>query len=529
MKKRIYIFDTTLRDGAQTSGIDFSLADKQAIAAALDGLGVDYVEGGWPGANPTDDRFFEADPAFRNAKFTAFGMTRRPGRSADNDPGLNALIGSSASVITLVGKSWDYHVDLALEIPRAENLAMIGDSIQQVVANKKEAIFDAEHFFDGYKANPDYAYACVKAAFDHGAAWLVLCDTNGGSQPHEIEQIVGEIIQKMPDAKFGIHAHNDTEQAVANSIAAVRAGATQVQGTINGLGERCGNANLMSLIPNLQLKHGYDCGFDAASLSKLTHISRLLDERLNRNPNRHLPYVGDGAFAHKGGLHVSAVSKDPKTYEHIDPSLVGNRRHIVVSDQAGRSNVQSQLANAGIELNKQETDSLLGELKSLEHQGYSFDGAEASFELLALKALGKRKQFFEIERFRVIDERRVSALNEVITESEATVWVKHHGHSMLQVAMGTGPVHAIDNAIRNMLSMIYPCLATMTLIDYKVRILPPSTTKTGTESITRVNIESKDHAGNRWLTVGVSDNIIAASVQALCDAIDYKLIMLNDQ
>ncbi len=337
MAERVYLFDTTLRDGAQTSGVDFSVADKVAIAEALDGLGVDYIEGGWPGANLTDDAFFNDPPEFVNAKLVAFGMTRRPGRSAENDPGLAPLVNSKASANCLVGKSWDFHVDVALEIPREENVAMIADSIVFCKERKGEAMYDAEHFFDGYKANPEYALSCVVAAYEAGARWMVLCDTNGGTLPHEIYDIVREVAKHVPADHLGIHAHNDTENAVANSIAAVRAGARQVQGTLNGLGERCGNANMMSLIPTLILKMGFETGLVEGGLGRLTAISRLLDERLNRAPNDHQAYVGARAFAHKGGLHVSAVAKDPKTYEHIVPSLVGNHRQIVVSDQAGRS------------------------------------------------------------------------------------------------------------------------------------------------------------------------------------------------
>src|SRR4051794_44561 len=329
--KRVYLFDTTLRDGAQTQGVDFNVGDKQALAAALDRLGVDYIEGGWPGANPTDDAFFGSPPRFRRAKFVAFGMTRRPGRSAANDPGLAALLNAKTDGICMVGKSWDFHVDVALGIPRAENVAMIAESVAHTKERVSEVMFDSEHFFDGYKANPEYALECAEAAYKAGARWVVLCDTNGGTLPHEIERIVGEVTRKIPGSHLGIHCHNDTENAVANSLAAVRAGVRQVQGTLNGLGERCGNANLVSLIPSLVLKMGFETGVTPAGMRNLTHVSRLLDERLDRPPNRHAAYVGEAAFAHKGGLHVSAVEKDPRCYEHIDPDAVGNRRHVVVS------------------------------------------------------------------------------------------------------------------------------------------------------------------------------------------------------
>ncbi|HAE03466.1 MAG TPA: citramalate synthase, partial [Rhodospirillaceae bacterium] len=336
MTDRIYLFDTTLRDGAQTQGVDFSVADKVAIAQALDRLGIDYIEGGWPGANPTDDAFFAEPPALTTSKLIAFGMTRRPGRSAENDPGLAPLLQANVSGLCLVGKSWDFHVDVALGIEKEENIRMIADSIRLAAAKKGEAMYDAEHFFDGWKANKDFALACVTAAYEAGARWVVLCDTNGGTLPHEVDAIVREVTQHIPGDHLGIHAHNDTENAVANSLAAVHAGVRQVQGTINGLGERCGNANMCSLIPSLVLKMGFETGLKPNALAEITGLSRLLDGRLDRSPNRHAAYVGSAAFSHKGGLHVSAIAKDPRTYEHIPPETVGNKRHIVVSDQAGR-------------------------------------------------------------------------------------------------------------------------------------------------------------------------------------------------
>ncbi len=348
--KRVYLFDSTLRDGAQTQGVDFSADDKAAIALALDRLGIDYVEGGWPGANPTDDAFFAQPPTLKRAKLVAFGMTRRPGRSAENDPGLNALLNAKVQAVCMVGKSWDFHVDVALGIANDENLEMIAESIIHAKTRMAEVMFDAEHFFDGYKANPAFALECVEAAYTAGARWIVLCDTNGGTLPHEIERIVGAVAAKIPGTNLGIHCHNDTENAVANSLAAVRAGVRQVQGTLNGLGERCGNANLVSLIPSLMLKTDFKIGLSDKDLGQLTHLSRLLDERLNRAPNRHAAYVGDSAFAHKGGLHVSAVEKDPRTYEHIDPAKVGNRRHIVVSDQSGRANILARFREIGLEV-----------------------------------------------------------------------------------------------------------------------------------------------------------------------------------
>lgn len=525
---RVYLFDTTLRDGAQTSGVDFSVADKEAIAVALDAVGIDYIEGGWPGANPTDDAFFNAPPKFNSAKFVAFGMTRRPGRSAENDPGLAPLLNAKTDATCLVGKAWDFHVDVALEIEHAENIAMIADSVRLCAARKEEAMYDAEHFFDGYKANPEFALACAKAAYDAGARWIVLCDTNGGTLPDEVERIVEAVQEHIPGSHLGIHAHNDTENAVANTLAAVRAGARQVQGTINGLGERCGNANMMSVIPSLMLKMGMDTGLSDEGLAGLTELSRLLDERLNRPGNRHQAYVGEAAFAHKGGLHVSAVAKDPRTYEHIEPELVGNRRNIVVSDQAGRSNVLARLEEVGIERpDDAGLTKLLDRVKEQAFKGYSYDGADASFELLARRALGEVPRYFQIERFRVIDERRRNAMGVLVTESEATVTVQVKDREIMRVAMGNGPVNALDTALRQALLEAFPALADLHLIDYKVRIMPPSAETTGTDAVTRVTIESMNGGGVRWSTVGVSPNIIDASVIALYDSYAYKLYRIG--
>ena len=520
--QRVYLFDTTLRDGAQTQGVDFNPADKEFIARALDALGIDYIEGGWPGANPTDDKFFGHPPKLKHAKLTAFGMTRRPGRSADNDPGLNAILAPDVPAVCMVGKTWDFHVDVALEIDHAENIRMVADSVQLACSRKDEVMSDAEHFFDGYKANPDFALACIKAAIDNGARWAVLCDTNGGTLPDEIERIIGEVTQHIPGDKLGIHAHNDTGNAVANSLAAVRAGARQVQGTLNGLGERCGNADLIALIPSLVLKMGYKTNVDSDGLAQLTHVSRLLDERLNRAPNRSAPYVGDAAFAHKGGLHVSAVEKDPRTYEHIEPSLVGNRRHIVVSDQSGKSNILARFREVGIEVDPKDkrVGRLVDEVKENEYKGYAYDGAEASFELLARRALGSVPEYFRCSNFRVIDERRWDQRGNLVTLSEATVKLTIGGVDHMTVAEGNGPVNALDAAMRKVLTPIYPTLEGLKLVDYKVRILTPGD---GTRAITRVMIESADGAGNHWSTVGVSANIIDASYNALRDSLVYLL------
>jgi len=522
--RRVVLFDSTLRDGAQTQGVDFTAADKRAIAQALDRLGVDYVEGGWPGANPTDDAFFADLPDTRRARLVAFGMTRRPGRSAENDPGLSSVLRAPTPAACLVGKTWDFHVGLALQTTLDENLAMIGDSLALAVARKEEAHFDAEHFFDGYKANPDYALACLRRAAEAGARWLVLCDTNGGTLPDEVRAIVTAVRAALPEARLGIHCHNDTENAVANSLAAVEAGARMVQGTINGLGERCGNANLISLIPSLSLKADYDVGIDAAGLAHLTSVSRLLDERLNRNPNPSQPYVGANAFAHKGGLHVSAVAKDPKSYEHIDPSLVGNVRHIVVSDQAGRSNILARLTDLGIDLDamgeSEVANRLVEEVKAKEYAGYAYDGAPASFELLARRLLKQVPEYFSLERFRVMDDRRLNARGLLVTESEATVTLQVGGSALMTVATGNGPVNALDLALRKALVPHFGALKDMRLTDYKVRILTP---EAGTEAVTRVMIESADARGRYWVTVGVSANIIDASFIALSDALVWKL------
>jgi len=524
---RVYIYDTTLRDGAQTSGVDFGPVDKDAIARDLDDLGVDYIEGGWPGANPTDDSFFDNLPKTHSARISAFGMTRRAGRSADNDPGLNALLGTAARVVCMVGKTWDYHVDVALNIERSENLAMIRDSIAYAATKMDEVMFDAEHFFDGYKANPDFAMDCLQAAIDGGARWVVLCDTNGGTLPFEIEEIVARVCETVPGDKIGIHCHDDTGNAVANSLAAVRSGARMVQGTINGLGERCGNANLVSVIPTLMLKMGFETGVGAAGLKHLSHVSNALDERLNRAPDRHRPYVGESAFAHKGGLHVSAVEKDPRCYEHVDPESVGNHRQILVSDQAGRSNILARFREIGLEIDGKDPriNTLLDKVKEKEKQGYAYDGAGASFELLARRAMGSVPEYFHCSSFRVIDERRWNAKGDLVTLSEATVKLaltsdKHESDQRMAVAEGNGPVNALDAALRKVLLPLYPSLSDLRLVDYKVRILTPGD---ATAAVTRVMIASTDESGRTWSTVGVSANVIDASYNALRDSLIYKL------
>lgn len=523
MSERIYLYDSTLRDGAQARGVDFSVADKLAIAEALDAFGIDYVEGGWPGANPTDDAFFAKAPKLKRAQLTAFGMTRRAGRSASNDPGLQDILAAGTPSVCLVGKAWDWQVEAALKVSKKENIRMVEESIAHVRSKKREVHFDAEHFFDGYKANPEYALEVVQAAYDAGAKWIVLCDTNGGSMPSEVKRIVSEIKKKIPNANLGIHCHNDTEQAVANSLAAVEAGVRQVQGTMNGIGERCGNANLVAIIPTLMLKMGFKTGISEKQLEKLTSVSRLIDERLNRASNKHSAYVGASAFAHKGGLHVSAMNKDSRSYEHIDPAKVGNRRLILVSDKAGKANIVSRLAQMGLKIDAE--DERLGELvkavKEREAIGYAYEDAEASFELMARTTLDAVSQFFQLHSFRVLDERHVSDKGKQVTMSEATVKLSVMGKLKMKVAEGNGPVNAMDAALRKALIVKYPQLKRMYLNDYKVRILTPGE---ATAALTRVMIESKDDAGKSWQTIGVSHNVIDASYNALNDAITYFLL-----
>jgi 2-isopropylmalate synthase len=505
--ERLYLFDTTLRDGAQTNGVDFTLHDKLAIAEMLDRLGVDYIEGGYPGANPIDTKLF-AEQRQLKSTFTAFGMTRRPGRSTSNDPGLVALLEAKADAICFVAKSWDYHVRIALETTVEESLASIRDSVRAARSKGREVLLDCEHFFDGYKANPQFALACARTAYDEGARWIVLCDTNGGTLPHEVEQIVGETVKTIPGSHVGIHAHNDTEQAVANS-----------------LGERCGNANLSSIIPTLKLKpefsERFQIGVSDAQLKTLAHVSHTLDEMLNRAPNRHAPYVGESAFATKAGIHASAIIKDPATYEHVPPETVGNRRKLLVSDQAGRSNVLAELDRIGLTVDKNDTriGRLLDVVKEREAIGYAYEAADASFELLARRMLGQVPNYFDVEKFDVNIEQRDNALGRRVTVSLAVVKVKVDGETMISAAEGDGPVHALDLALRKDLGKYQSYISGLELSDYRVRIL-----NSGTEAVTRVLIESQDETGERWTTIGVSPNIIDASFQALMDSIVYKLV-----
>ncbi|HUH50145.1 MAG TPA: citramalate synthase [Mycoplana sp.] len=524
-RERIYLFDTTLRDGQQTPGVDFSVEDKIAIAAMLDEFGLDYVEGGYPGANPTDSAFFSKRRT-QNARFVAFGMTKRAGVSASNDPGLAALLEAESDAVCLVAKSWDYHVRVALGCSNEENLESIRASVEAVVASGKEAMVDCEHFFDGYKENPAYALACAKAAYDAGARWVVLCDTNGGTQPPEVRDIVAAVIAAgVPGANLGIHAHNDTGQAVANSLAAVEAGVRQIQGTLNGIGERCGNANLVTIIPTLVLKESYaerfELAIDRERLQGLTRLSHQFDELLNRSPDHQMPYVGASAFATKAGIHASALLKDPRTYEHVPPESVGNLRKVMVSDQGGKANFINALKLRGIVVSKDDPklDRLIEIVKEREATGYAYEGADASFALLASRTLGTIPQFFHVESFRVMVERRYDANGNLKTVSEAVVKVVVDGETMMSVAEGHGPVNALDLALRKDLGKFQSEIEDLELADYKVRIL-----NGGTEAITRVLIESTDATGARWWTVGVSDNIIDASFQALMDSIVYKLL-----
>jgi 2-isopropylmalate synthase len=535
-KERLYLFDTTLRDGAQTTGVDFSIEDKRLIARTLDELGIDYIEGGYPGANPTDTEFFASDPGLKSATFTAFGMTKRAGRSVSNDPGFQATLQAKAGAVCLVAKAWDYHVRVALGVSNEENIDGVAQSVEAVVSNgrkakgdgPREAMIDCEHFFDGYKVNREYALAVATTAHRSGARWVVLCDTNGGTLPHEVSEIVAEVVRHVPGSHLGIHTHNDTENAVANTLAAVRAGARQIQGTLNGLGERCGNANLTSLIPTLLLKpefaDRFECRITRERLQKLTGASRLLDEILNRAPDRQAPYVGAAAFATKAGIHASAILKEPATYEHVTPESVGNRRRVLVSDQAGKSNLIHELERLGIEIGKDDPRlmELLEAVKEREALGYAYEGADASFELLARRLLGQVPRYFTVDSFRVMVEKRHNARGELVTVSEASVKavIDEGGDEVWSVASGNGPVHALDQALRKDLGRYQSHIKDVELVDYKVRILTG-----GTEAVTRVLVESRDKGtGERWFTVGVSPNIVDASFEALIDSITYKLL-----
>ena len=531
-RERIYLYDTTLRDGQQTQGVNFTVDNKIHISKALDELGIDYVEGGWPGANPTDSDFFDTKPKLK-ATFTAFGMTKRSGKSAENDEVLSAVLNANTPGVCLVGKTHDFHVTKALGITLEENLKNISDSVRHIVSKGREALFDCEHFFDGYRENPKYALKAAKAAYDAGARWVVLCDTNGGALPAQIFSATKAVIDTgIPGKCIGIHTHDDTEHAVANSLAAIDAGARQVQGTLNGLGERCGNANLVTLIPTLLLKEPYsslyETGIDISKLNGLTSISRALDDILNRVPDKWAAYVGSSAFAHKAGLHASAILKDPQTYEHIDPTIVGNERIIPMSNQAGQSNLKKRLMDAGLQIEKGDSrlSEILNAIKEREDRGYAYDSAQASFELIARKILGQLPTFFEIKRYRVTVEKRKNKYGKMVSLSEAVVVAKIGKNKVLSVSESMdpecgdqGPVNALSKALAKDLGPYQNCIDDMTLTDYKVRI-----TGSGTDAVTRVIIDSQDAQGRRWSTVGVSANIVDASFEALLDAINWKLI-----
>jgi len=524
----VIIYDTTLRDGAQREGLSLSTEDKLGIARRLDTLGVSFIEGGWPGANPKDGQFFWQlrEHPLTQAQVTAFCSTRRPGRVAADDPLLQPVLAAETTWITLFGKSWDLHVTVGLQTTLAENLAMIDDTIRYFRGQGRRVIYDAEHWFDGYRANPDYALQTLDAAVQAGAEWLVLCDTNGGTLPQEVGAITATVqdwLQTFPAPRpqVGIHTHNDGGLAVANAMAAVQAGATMVQGTLNGYGERCGNADLCTLIPNLQLKLGYAC-IPPARLETLTETSRFVSEVVNLSPDDHAPYIGRSAFAHKGGIHVSAVEKEPKTYEHIAPAMVGNRRRIVVSDQAGLSNVLVKARNFGLNLDRQDPTSrqLLTRLKTLEHEGYQFEAAEASFELLMREALGDRPHFFDLKGFYINCQIQGSG-SEHSSQAMATIKVAVDGQDILTAAEGNGPVAALDAALRKALLNFYPAIARFHLSDYKVRIIDSGA---GTAAKTRVLVESSN-GHQRWTTLGVSTNIIEASYQAVTEGLEYGLML----
>ena len=522
---KVLLLDTTLRDGTQSEGVSLTVSDKLRIAQKLDYLGVAYIEGGFPSANPKDQEFFRRaldELDLENAKLVAFGSTRRPSTTAAEDEGVKALLQSGAPALTIVGKSWDFHVHEALRIELDANLAMISDTISWLKNNGREVIFDAEHFFDGFIHNRDYALATLRAAADAGADWVTLCDTNGGTMPYQIAEIVREV-KKEIGAKIGIHAHNDCELGVANTLSAVMEGATMVHGTINGIGERCGNANLASIIPNLELKLGRSCLPSAEHLARLTETSRYVCEVANLVPHSHQPFVGQSAFAHKGGIHVSAILRDPDTYEHINPEKVGNTRRVLVSELAGLSNLQHRANSLGLDV-KDKTEAvreLLQDIKKLEHEGYQFEGAEASQELLLIKALGGYKELFSIDSMRVVEVQS----SQFGSSSEAIIRLMVDGESVHAVADGNGPVNALDNALRKAILPYFPIIETMHLTDYKVRVLGE---KDGTAAKVRVLIESTNGSAV-WCTVGVSENVVRASWEALVDSMDYFLLCVAKQ
>lgn len=521
--KKVIAYDSTLRDGAQAQGVSFTVEDKLKIVARLDNLGIGYIEAGNPGSNPKDLEFFKraAELKLKHAKIIAFGSTRRIGIQAEDDKNLQSLLSANTQAVAIFGKSWDYQVTDILRTTLAENLAMIASTIAYLKAQSKEVVFDAEHFYDGYKANADYAVATLKAAADAGADVLVLCDTNGGTFPNEIFDVTQKMVALFPNVQIGIHCHNDCEMAVANSVAAVQAGATQVQGTINGIGERCGNANLVSIIPNIQLKLGLSC-IPENQMQELSLTARFVNEVANMPFNEKAPYVGHDAFAHKGGMHIDAVNKNPISYEHINPNIVGNERHILVSEVAGRGAILNKLQQIDHNLTKDSADTIrvLEHLKALEHEGYQFENAESSFDLLMHKLLGKFEPFFSLKQYHVnIYEPSADGLN-----SSATIHINVNGKESNATAQGDGPVNALDKAMRKALADFYPAINEIKLVDYKVRVLDSSQ---ATAAKVRVLIESTDQQ-HSWTTIGVSTDIIEASWLALKDAVDVKLMQCND-
>ncbi len=516
--RKIEVYDTVLRDGSQSERVNFSVEDKLRILMALDDIGVTYVEGGWPGSNPRDIEFFKRAAGIKIKKtcLTAFGSTRKKGIRAESDPNLKAIVESGVSYATIFGKSWDLHVRDALRISLEENIDLIFDSVHFLKKHMDGVIYDAEHFFDGYRYNREYALKTLRVAEQAGADRIVLCDTNGGTMPWDIEATIEDVKRFMKAGRLGVHLHNDSDAAVAGSIAAIRQGVRHVQGTINGYGERCGNANLCSIIPSLELKMGYDVL--GKNLKRLRDVSRLVDELANLPPNQYLPYVGESAFAHKAGVHVNAIVKNPKTYEHIEPRLVGNKRRILVSDLSGSANILMKSKELGIKLdNDEDAGHIVRTVKELENKGYQYEGAEASFELLVNKSLHRHKKFFKLVGFRVIDEKRKEDEPPI---AEATIMLEVDGKLEHTAAMGNGPVNALDNALRKALEKFYPELVNVRLLDFKVRVISSGE---GTAAAVRVLIESGDGL-HRWGTVGVSQNIIEASWLALVDSINYKLL-----
>ncbi len=520
-KNKIFLYDTTLRDGGQTSFVDFTLKNKQDLALKLDLLGVDYIEGGWPGANPIDTDFFNSLPKLQKAKMVAFGMTHKAKLLPQNDQGFKNLLQAAINYVTIVGKSWDFQVTETLNITLEDNLSLIRNSIKLLKDSGKEVFFDAEHFFDGFKENREYSMRVLDTAYQAGARWLILCDTNGGTLPDEIYEICQIVSQKISGDFLGIHCHNDTGNAVANSLAAVRAGVRQIQGTLNGLGERCGNANLTSLIPTLKLKLGYDIGVSDQALKNLKRISNYLCDILNYPYDAYAPYVGSAAFSHKGGLHASAVAKNTKSYEHINPTLIGNSRNILVSNQSGRASIIERLKELNILLEESKVSKLIKLIKEKESQGFAYDLADASFAIIAYKLLYEAPEFFKLDSYKVISEKRLNAKGEWVTTSDAILKLEIFNKKIIHVAEGNGPVSALDQAFRKLLTQYFPILANSRLSDYKVRIL---NSDAATDAQIRVLVETIDNKGNRWTSVGVATDIIDASYMALNDSINYLLL-----